>query len=922
MSIASSSSAKIPTRSSKRSFSDLAKAADAAPGGTSEQVNEQSPRRKRGRPRKQAPDEATDEDHGATPADIDPWSAQAEADAIARQQAIDMLDENVSELSDASEESQTSSAPSQPAALPRRRGRPPKDRSPDGDSVKRVSRPEKGGKKFHVSGLYAGEAEATPSVSSTKPTQERNVVFPNPIHFGAKLLVEERDFCLPYPIHQTMDQLREKVHAKRKPPRYQQISKNKYYSRPKLQGEVPLCNCQPGSGCGSDCINRMLQFICDPRTCPNGNSCTNVSLGRRTGIKTAVAYYGRRGFGLKTLEAIKKHDFIDEYRGEVINLSEAAKRVTEEYKATGNYYLLDYDSAAGELLDGGRKGNITRFANHSCDPNCRIEKFIICGTDEALSAEFQIGLFANRDIEAGEELTYNYGWAAFQPRDTMTGAPTAQVPTEQCLCGAANCSGILGGKKAPATKLTASDVASGSRKKAAKGKGKGKGKSRKTAQTTARPRLRAMTPMMSATRLSSATMPASARLSAAGSRSSRKREETQANLVTKIVIKRMERSARMAADTVASNAEPSAASKATLESTIAKRGVDVAAPTPNAASPSSPASVPTPVRPQTAVRLPLETLGTAASAMPIQTTPARVQSEGSTQQASGAKQSASAQGRVASESGGAASTALSKASDKNASGSNPRALLAQSLASSRLGNKFGRAATVTRGTKDRRWSAAQAMVSDDDDAAWNVSDSEERASDFQGQDVAAQPTPALDKAVAGPRRRGRRKLVLTPEEAERRAVDRRARNAFLARVRRASKRGIVIQDPTQHPLKKISIQCTAAPENTYIPDLPSSLVTLGMTTADARRARNAFLARVRRAVKRGFPKDLAIKMAAKPLPGDGSRDTPVMQAQRAYLEQLEREAVSEMEADARASSSRDAAQQSAPLPSATSAVDG
>ncbi len=270
-----------------------------------------------------------DEEHGATPTGIDSWSAQAEADAIARQQAIDMLDENVSELSDASEESQTSSAPSQPAALPRRRGRPPKDRSLDGDSVKRVSRPEKGGKKFHVSGLYAGEAEATPSVSSTKPTQERNVVFPNPIHFGAKLLVEERDFCLPYPIFQTMDQLREKVHAKRKPPRYQQISKNKYYSRPKLQGEVPLCNCQPGSGCGSDCINRMLQFICDPRTCPNGNSCTNVSLGRRTGIKTAVAYYGRRGFGLKTLEAIKKHDFIDEYRGEVINLSEAAKRVTE-----------------------------------------------------------------------------------------------------------------------------------------------------------------------------------------------------------------------------------------------------------------------------------------------------------------------------------------------------------------------------------------------------------------------------------------------------------------------------------------------------------------------------------------------------------------------------------------------------------------
>ncbi|KAI3480893.1 hypothetical protein L1887_56967 [Cichorium endivia] len=164
-----------------------------------EQDNERSPRRKRGRPRKEALDEAMDEDHGASPADIDSRSVQAEADAIARQQAIDMLDENVSELSDASEESLDSSAPSHPAALPRRRGRPPKDRSLDGDSVKRVSRPEKGGKKFHVSGLYAGEADATPSVSSTKPTEAQNVVLPNPIHFGAQLLIEERDFCLPYP---------------------------------------------------------------------------------------------------------------------------------------------------------------------------------------------------------------------------------------------------------------------------------------------------------------------------------------------------------------------------------------------------------------------------------------------------------------------------------------------------------------------------------------------------------------------------------------------------------------------------------------------------------------------------------------------------------------------------------------------------
>lgn len=44
-----------------------------------------------------------------------------------------------------------------------------------------------------------------------------------------------------------------------------------------------------------------------------------------------------------------------------------------------------------------------------CAPNCYIEKWLICGTDEERSAEFQIGLFALRDIQEGEELTYDYG---------------------------------------------------------------------------------------------------------------------------------------------------------------------------------------------------------------------------------------------------------------------------------------------------------------------------------------------------------------------------------------------------------------------------------------------------------------------------------------------------------------------------------
>ena len=883
----------MANRLRKRSSLSGGAGADVKSTSVVQEERPETPKRKRGRPaRVVASVTTTEKISPAPPQSLAALQTQElKSSGSTRKDDIDLLDDDVSELSDVSDMSVDSSSASrsasqtaQPAA--RRRGRPPGASTSEAKKMKRASRPDKDGKAYHFTGLYAGEADAVASTSSRRPAKTQSTVFPMPIHFGAKLLTEERDFCLPYPIHQSMDQLRDRVNAKRKPPRYQQISKNKYVTRPKLQGEVPLCSCKPGSGCGADCINRMLMFICDPKTCPSASNCTNVSLGRRPHVKTTTKYYGARGFGLQTLEAIKKDDFIDEYRGEVINLSEAAKRVTEEYKATGNFYLLDYDSAAGELLDGGRKGNITRFANHSCDPNCRIEKFIICGTDEALSAEFQIGLFANRDIAEGEELTYNYGWAAFQPRD-ITGAPTAQVPTEKCLCGAANCSGILGGKKAPVTKAAREAVTANSRKKTAKGKGKGKGKgkARKTAQSS-RVRMRAMTPMLTASRLSAAAMPSSALLST-------KDAQASLNYLNKVAIKkRRERSARAAGSTTSSttaiDADTSENSTGVQGQKVAlgagqTSGQQLASVSASAVAKSkakesaAPHAAPTASKPSSKPQT--TSAATSTTATPLN---APASTDGSVSQGSTAVLEANA-GR-----------SVSAATGRDLA----RLPLLKRLANSKLGSAFGRGATAARGTKDRRWNAPESLTMDNDEsssAEKDFSDSEGTASDFQQQDNNPQHRPASKKKAAGkPGRRGRHKLNLSAEEAERRAIERRARNAFLARVRRASKRGILIEDPTQHPLKKISIQCTAAPENTYIPDLPSSLVTLGMTTAEARRARNAFLARVRRAMKRGYTKDVAITMAAKPLPGDPERDTPVMRAQRAYMEQIEREAADEL----------------------------
>ena len=47
------------------------------------------------------------------------------------------------------------------------------------------------------------------------------------------------------------------------------------------------------------------------------------------------------------------------------------------------------------IIDAGPKGNLCRFMNHSCDPNCETTKWNVNG-------DIRVGLFATRDIPVGK----------------------------------------------------------------------------------------------------------------------------------------------------------------------------------------------------------------------------------------------------------------------------------------------------------------------------------------------------------------------------------------------------------------------------------------------------------------------------------------------------------------------------------------
>lgn len=216
-----------------------------------------------------------------------------------------------------------------------------------------------------------------------------------------------------------------------KPKSYQPIKKNEFIGRKHIKlkfDEIPRCNCKVidgKPGCVDNlCINRALHIECTPGTCPCGDLCMNQSFQKRKYAKLKKIKTEKKGFGIVADQDIKMNDFIIEYVGEVIDNAELEKRLNE-YSGERHFYCLTLSN--GETIDAGRKGNISRFINHSCNPNCVTQKWQVLG-------EMRIGIFAKRDISKGEELTFDYQFER------------VGMKIQKCYCGEPNCSKYLGSR--------------------------------------------------------------------------------------------------------------------------------------------------------------------------------------------------------------------------------------------------------------------------------------------------------------------------------------------------------------------------------------------------------------------------------------------------------------------------------------------
>ena len=101
------------------------------------------------------------------------------------------------------------------------------------------------------------------------------------------------------------------------------------------------------------------------------------------------------GAGVFAVEPIRRNKRIIDYAGELIRNGPGCEAREERYLRDGCIWVFRINRAWSR--DAAVGGNIARFINHSCTPNCRFEV-----------VDKTIWIRARRDIKPGEELTYDY----------------------------------------------------------------------------------------------------------------------------------------------------------------------------------------------------------------------------------------------------------------------------------------------------------------------------------------------------------------------------------------------------------------------------------------------------------------------------------------------------------------------------------
>ncbi|KAG8012210.1 Histone-lysine N-methyltransferase SETD1B-A [Nibea albiflora] len=127
-------------------------------------------------------------------------------------------------------------------------------------------------------------------------------------------------------------------------------------------------------------------------------------------------------WGLFAMEPIAADEMVIEYVGQIIRQVIADTREQRyEEEGIGSSYMFRVDQDT--IIDATKCGNLARFINHSCNPNCYAKIITV-------ESQKKIVIYSRQPISINEEITYDY---KFPIEET-------KIP---CLCGADGCRGSL-----------------------------------------------------------------------------------------------------------------------------------------------------------------------------------------------------------------------------------------------------------------------------------------------------------------------------------------------------------------------------------------------------------------------------------------------------------------------------------------------
>ncbi|XP_034783671.2 histone-lysine N-methyltransferase EHMT1 isoform X2 [Acipenser ruthenus] len=163
-----------------------------------------------------------------------------------------------------------------------------------------------------------------------------------------------------------------------------------------------------------------LIFECN-HACSCWRNCKNRVVQNGLRIRLQLFRTKKSGWGVRALQDIPDGTFVCEYVGEIISDSEADVREDDSY-------LFDLDNKVGRVycIDASFYGNISRFINHTCEPNIFPVRVFTSHQDLRFP---RIAFFSSRHINAGEELGFDYGDRFWEIKSKYF----------SCLCGSSKC---------------------------------------------------------------------------------------------------------------------------------------------------------------------------------------------------------------------------------------------------------------------------------------------------------------------------------------------------------------------------------------------------------------------------------------------------------------------------------------------------